>query len=245
MAYSHVLITRPEPEATELAGMLEGMGPVPLVMPAFRFEPAHPGMDLGSCWRSGRRRLAIFSSSRAVEFGLRQMPAGSLRDAEIAAIGPATADALESAGLAVSIVPQGEFNSESLLRHPALAGNPGCATIFAARGGRRLLYDGLREAGWDVNFAYVYQAVPEPPPGPVVEALLSARGILSVWTSANAIRQLADSLATEAWERVCSGDFLVTSERLAGIAREWAKRRVWVTEGPGNLAIRERIRQLI
>jgi uroporphyrinogen-III synthase len=245
MAYSHVLITRPEPEAGELARMLEGLGPETLIMPAFTFEPAHPGFEFESCWSGERRRLAIFSSTRAVEFGLRQLPARFLDGAEVAAIGPATGKALESAGLEVSVVPSGEFNSESMLRHQALKADPGCALIFAARGGRRILYSGLREMGWDVRFAYVYDTVPVKPPAPALEALRSATAVLSVWTSANALRQLSGSLDRKSWEKVCRGDLVVTSRRLAGVARKLANGRVHVTEGPGNEAIRDCIRQLI
>jgi len=245
MAYSHVLITRPEPEGALLAGMLEGLGPEPVLLPAYRFEPAHPGFDFNSCWHPGRRRLAVFSSTRAVEFGLRQLPAGFLDGAEIAAIGPATGDALEAAGLDVTILPRGEFNSESLLRQPALNERPGCALIFAAPGGRKALLDGLGDRGWDARFAHVYQAVPVPPPPAALEAIRAGRSILSVWTSANALRQLAESLEGADWDKVLRGDFVVTSERLAGIARETARGRVFVTEGPGNEAIRDRIRQLI
>ena len=97
MDYSHVLISRPEPEATELTQMISGLGLEVLSTPAFAFETAYPGTDLGTAWPVGERRLAVFSSSRAVEFGLRQLPAGFLDGVEISAIGPATATALESA----------------------------------------------------------------------------------------------------------------------------------------------------
>ena len=132
-----------------------------------------------------------------------------------------------------------------MLRHPGVKEQPGCALIFAAMGGRRKLHDGLREIGWEVQFAYVYQAVPVPPPASALKAIDAATRILSVWTSANALKQLAGSLEGAAWKAICRGDFLVTSQRLAAIARKSAQGQVFTTDGPGNEAIRDRVRQLI
>ena len=245
MVFSHVLISRPEPEAVELAGLLKGTPLVPVLLPAFAFEPGFAGLDLGRVWSEGKRRLAIFCSPRAVDFGLRQLPAGFLDDVEIAAIGPATSNALESAGYTVTILPVGEFNSESLLAHPALSSAPGSALVFAAPGGRQALFAGLTERGWDTDFAHVYRSVPvEPEPG-VVESLPTGRNILSVWTSANALARHAKNLDPQVWERICEGDFLVTSARLAEIAQSHAPGRVHVTDEPGNIAIRDCILGLI
>ena len=245
MEYSHVLISRPGPETEQLAQIVEGLGLEPVCMPAFRFESGHAGMDFNSAWPPGKRRMAIFSSTRAVEFGLGQLPAGFLDGVEIVAIGPATGSALEAAGRSVSVVPRGEFTSEALLRYPALASQPGKALIFAAPGGRQKLYSGLQEAGWDVEFAHVYRAVPIEPEKKDVEAIMRSRKILSVWTSANALQQLSEKLDLRAWGRVCEGDFLVTSARLEKIAQDFSGGNIYMTDGPGNDAIRNRIVQLI
>ncbi len=245
MDYSQILISRPQPEAAELARMVEGLGLTPLQIPAFRFEPAFPGMNFDTAWRSGQRRLVIFSSTRAVEFGLRQLPAGFLDGVEIAAIGPATSNTLESAGHTVSIIPDDEFNSEALLRHPAVINQPGKALIFAAPGGREKLFSGLQELGWNVEFAHVYRTVPAEPDAKDVEAILKCRKILSVWTSANALGLLSKNLDANAWMRICQGDFLVTSARLARIAQDHAPGNIYVTDGPGNDAIKDCIVKLI
>jgi len=245
MVFSHVLISRPEPEAAELAGLLKDTKLVPVLLPAFAFEPGFAGLDLSCAWTKGKRRLTIFSSPRAVTFGLRQLPAGFLDDVEIAAIGPATSNELESAGHTVTILPTGEFSSESLLAHPALTGDPGSALIFAAPGGRQLLSEGLAGRGWEVNFAHVYRAVPIKPEPDVIESLPPGENILSVWTSASALAHHAENLDRQVWETICAGDFLVTSARLGDIAQNYAPGRVHVTDGPGNNAIRDCILRLI
>jgi len=245
MIYSHVLISRPGPEAAELAGMVRDMAMEPVQMPAFRFEPNFAGLDFNNAWLSGQRRLLVFSSPRAVEFGLRQLPAGFLDDVEIAAIGPATANALESAGHTVSILPLDEFNSDALLEHPALFDQAGKALIFAAPGGRQSLFAGLENLGWSVEFAHVYQTVPlDPSPG-AVEAIMQAGTVLSIWTSANALRHLSKILLPQAWEKISRGDFIVISERLKKIANSYTDGQVHVTDGPGNATIRDCIVQMI
>ena len=237
MAKTTVLITRPEAEATALAAILKRRGMQTVNMPAFRFEPGLSKLNFSNAWNNGDRRLAIFSSPRAVEFGLQQLPPGFLADVEIAAIGPATRERLETAGHKVAIVPESEFNSESLLKHPALVSNPGKAVIFAAPGGRQRLFLGLAALGWKTQFAYVYRAVPLQPGKQETQTLLQAEHILSLWTSSNAMDHLAGHLDSIAWDHICAGDFVVTSERLAKIASHYCKGRITVSDGPGNDAL--------
>ena len=55
-----------------------------------------------------------------MRFALDALPTDLLDGVRIAALGPATAAALHSAGLAVDLVPEGDNTSESLLRAPEL-----------------------------------------------------------------------------------------------------------------------------
>jgi uroporphyrinogen-III synthase len=245
MVFSHVLITRPEPEATELADSLAETGLIPVLMPAFRFEPGFAGVDFGQHWRADTRKLVLFCSRRSVEFGLRQLPSDFLDDVEIAAIGPATASLLEAAGHMVTVLPEGDYNSESLLLHPALNSNPGQALIFAAPGGRQALFDGLKDRNWSVDFAHVYRTVPVDHNPEAAKSLQSADGVISVWTSARAMTQLLDSFESETRDSVLSGAFVVISRRLAALAADKVKDRVYVTDGPGNREIVECILKLI
>lgn len=241
MVKTTVLITRPEAEASLLAGVLRKRGMQTVCIPAFRFESGAAKLNFSRAWDEGSRRLAIFSSPRAVEFGLQQIPAGFLDQVEIAAIGPATSERLQVAGHKASIIPASEFNSESLLEHPALNSKPGCAVIFAAPGGRQRLFLGLAALGWKVQFAHVYLAVPLQPGRAETQTLLQAEHILSLWTSSNAMDHLAGHLDGFAWERICVGDFIVTSKRLAALASHYCKGRITVSNGPGNEALAEAI----
>lgn len=237
MGFTHVLITRPEAESRQLAALLQRTQLAPVIMAPYRFEMLDAGAELASAWSAAQRRLAVFTSTRAVRFGLLQLPEEFLQQAEIAAIGPATAAALEQAGQPVSIVPEGRYTSESLLTHPALARDPGRALIFAAPGGRELLQQGLEQLGWQVSMAFVYCRRPLAPDPDQVRVLLGAEGIVSVWTSENAMRSLAAELPAEAWQAICQGEGVVTSERLRQSLQELGLVQAHVSSGPDNESI--------
>lgn len=242
---SHVLITRPEPQSAELAKMLDDTGLRIIQWPVFRFRPGFPGIDFHLVWPNAHRRLAVFCSTRAVEFGLRQLPAGFLDGVEIAAIGPATARQLERAGHPPTIVPDEGFDSESLLSHDALGGHPGSALIFAAPGGRQKLYESLLQRDWKVQFAHVYRSEAVAPAAEILQEITSSEGIVSIWTSANALQEAARQLGPRAWARVCAGDFVVISERIGELAEAFAGGSVVVAASPANADIAAAVSELL
>jgi len=234
MSSPHVLITRPDPEARQLAQLAEQNGLKPIVSPAMAFRPRAAGIEFDRFWQPGKRKLAIFCSPRAVDFGVRLLPAGFLDGVELAAIGPASANRLEAAGLPPDILPGPPYVSESLLQSKTVSNRPGQAVLFTAPGGRQRLREGLQELGWDVSFAYVYEAVLLDPETAAEREVTQSHGLISVWTSARALAHLSASMAPEAWEKVCRGVLVVTSERLAREARELCAGDVIIAGGPGN-----------
>jgi uroporphyrinogen-III synthase len=109
-----------------------------------------------------RYRLIIFVSANAVRFGGDLI--GQRRDLKIAAIGRATAQALNAAGLRVSIIPKGGSDSEALLASPELQHMAGQRVLIVrGRGGRELLGDTLAARGAEVVYAEVYERQPAHP----------------------------------------------------------------------------------
>ena len=121
-----VLITRPSHQAASLGRLFEAEGAAAVFFPAIEIRPLADART--SAARLGcleHFELIIFSSANAVRFGAALLD--QRRDLPLAAIGPATARALNQAGYRVSVQPPEGFDSESLLRHPRLRAGRGPA----------------------------------------------------------------------------------------------------------------------
>nr|MBA3655057.1 uroporphyrinogen-III synthase [Actinomycetota bacterium] len=75
---------------------------------------------------------------------------------KVAAVGPATAEALRERGIAVDLVP-GEAVAEALVAE--FPDGPGRVLLPQAAGARSVLADGLTEKNWDVDVVVVYETV--------------------------------------------------------------------------------------
>jgi uroporphyrinogen-III synthase len=246
--FSHVFISRPRQEAEELAGMLAPLGLRAVVQPAFdycaldarasdpagyaRLEAARPG------------DLVVFTSPRAVEYGLAQIPRTLLRQLRVAAIGPGSGAALAAAGIRVAVAAGTGYTSEALLATLAEEA-PGQAFVVAAPGGRQALPEGLSASGWRVEMLMVYRAEPAALDGAALAVLSAAVGVLSVWTSGNAMKALSQRLPPATWFKLCQGEWLVISERLRRLARAYGPGRIHLAAGPGNRALLAAIRGLL
>ncbi|MDT8321611.1 MAG: uroporphyrinogen-III synthase [Xanthomonadales bacterium] len=250
-AISEVFISRPQPQAGELAVEVEALGLEAIVQPAFRFARVDLATEQPEALEevhSVSSPLLVFTSTRSVVHGLAQLSAETLQAAQVVAIGPATARALGAAGLRLALTPGDAYTSEALLTRLAgqRAGRCGrCAYIIAAPGGRQKLAEGLQQLGWKVRVLMVYRAQPLEIDPAVPQALRSATALLSVWTSANAIESLARRLPSTAWQRLCRGEWLVISERLREQARVYAAGKIHLAAGPGNTDILHSIRSVL
>jgi len=152
-----VLVTRPRQQASALCRRLEAEGAKTFRLPAIEIKPAADpraiAARLGPIENFG---LIVFTSANAVRFGA--MLLEQRRDLNLAAIGPATAHALNQAGYRVAVQPAGGFDSDSLLRHPRLAALAG-ERVLIVKGsqGRELLQEELARRGAQVTIAEVYR----------------------------------------------------------------------------------------
>ena len=211
----HVLVTRPLEASRQLAGELVKFGLFPVVMPLYTFSARQPGSDVHTAWSLGAsRKLAVFTSPRAVQYGLSIIPDDQLKKLEFAAVGSATATMLESAGFQVHLRAQSGYTSEDLLKVPALLADPGLAMIFCAPGGRETLAEGLQVRGWKVIKAMVYERLPLKPESEQVNLLRNAADILSIWTSISSLKLAQVYLPDEIWKKILKAPALVISTRI-------------------------------
>jgi len=252
VGFTHALITRPQPQGDELAALLAPLGIECVAQPAFEYVPvdASAGQPdaCAALKTAGPDDLVLFTSPRAVSHGLPQIPAASLGRARVGALGPATAQALQAAGIRVSLRAAQGYTSEALLE--TLSGESVPATgssafIIAAPGGRTTLAESLEAQGRAVHTLMVYRAEPAMIDRAALDRLESAEGTLSIWTSANAMNALSQRLPPAAWFRICQGDWLVISDRLRRLARAYGPPRIHLAGGPGNDAIVIAVRALL
>lgn len=245
--FTDVLITRPQPDADDLARMLANAGVRTIVQPAQEFrQRLLTGTELDEIAAMSPPFLVVFTSPRAVEYGLSHLPPAVTANARYAAIGPATARAMSAAGRPVHVQPGGGYTSEALLEElndmavPEGAG----ALVVCAPGGREVLVQRLGELGWDSRPVWVYERLPVEIGSDALESIASAGRLLTVFTSGEAMNALSQRLPPSAWYAVCRGEWLVISDRLQRVARAFGPADIHVAGGPGNAELVTAIRSI-
>ena len=142
-----VAVFRPDDERIEAAvELLRSLGAEPVPDPMLEVEPT------GAV--PADAPLVVLTSKTGVE--LADAAGWEPGDADVAAIGPATAAAAREAGWTVDVVPE-EYTSTGLVAalEPRVAGE----RVVVARSdhGSDVLLDGLREAGADVTETVLYR----------------------------------------------------------------------------------------
>jgi uroporphyrinogen-III synthase len=207
-----------------LCRLLEAQGAVTLRLPAMDIKPLKGGRELTE--RLGKLEsfdVIVFTSANAVRFGASLL--GQKRDLNLAAIGPATARALNQAGYRVAIQPLESFDSEGLLAHPQMLHVSG-HRILMIKGmdGRQLLQQELERRGASVVNADVYERSPTAPSAAALTAVHEgfAAGELQVIsaTSLEAVRNLLGVAGPELRRQFARAHWLVPGERIAAGLRE-------------------------
>jgi uroporphyrinogen III methyltransferase/synthase len=176
-----VLVTRARAQASGLAARLEALGAEVVQAPAIRIEPLpfdRPAME--------RYETVVVTSANGVDLLLPD-DVRALHGVKVAAIGPATAQALRDRGIVADVLPP-EAVSESLL---AALGDVGGQRVLVAtaEGARDVLPDGLRGRGAHVDVVHLYRTVPEP-----VDAEAVRSADLVTFTSSSTVQSLAAAL---------------------------------------------------
>ncbi len=242
---THILVTRPLEASRQLAEQLGATGLTAIVMPLYTFSACEPSDEFTLVWsRAEQRRLAVFTSPRAVRFGLPHIPRDGLKNLEFAAIGATTRVSLEKAGHQVHLQSQAGYTSEDLLQLSELAVDPGEAIIFCAPGGREAMAMGLSELGWKVVKAMIYERVPLRPTPVQVDTLIDCEDLLSVWTSVSALELAREHLPAAVWKKILCAQTLVISDRIQHHLQRLGASRIELADGPGNAELLQSILRL-
>ncbi|MGB5466484.1 MAG: uroporphyrinogen-III synthase [Sedimenticolaceae bacterium] len=153
-----VLVTRPVHQADKLCALIEAAHGRPIRFPALEIlGPADKVATRAALAAARWCDLLIFVSTNAVDYAFPLMPDQLPVDVGIAAVGGATAQALDKVGLAPTLVPE-RMDSEGLLALPGLQHVQGKSVlILRGNGGREHLADALLERGAEVVQVEVYR----------------------------------------------------------------------------------------
>jgi uroporphyrinogen-III synthase len=171
-----VLVTRTRDQASVLSEQLRDLGAIPIEFPTIRIVPPQDWRDLDAALRrlyephensASFYNWLVFTSANGVTICCERLrtlgydPA-TLQNVRVAAIGPATAAALASYGIATNLVPA-EYIAEgvaaALIEDAEKCGNPlaGQRILLArAAEARKVLVTALQEAGAQVDEVAAY-----------------------------------------------------------------------------------------
>lgn len=155
----NVLVTRPGDRGLELCDIIENSGAITTYFPTANIHEVKVDSKTKRTLRSlDTIHWVIFVSRNAVTFGVEQLPKKLLENANIAAIGISTAEAIEKHGFNVSLCPESSFTTEAFLEEPLMedVGNNN-VVIVTGQGGRKLLQEELEERGASCYRIEVYR----------------------------------------------------------------------------------------
>lgn len=191
-----VVITRARPQASLLSTRLRELGARPVEVPAIAIaDPADGGGALAAAaglLAGDHYAWVVFTSANAVERLFHHLrDARALRGAQVAAIGPGTADALAARGVVADLVPPRSVAEGLLAVFPAPPPGGGAVLLPRAAVAREVLPDGLVAAGWRVDVVEAYRTVPAALGEELLDAAASADAIC--FTSASTVTNYLDA----------------------------------------------------
>lgn len=196
-----IMVTRPAHQADGMVEQLTDLGAAVLVQPAIEIGPP-------ADWRSADAAIKrldqfdwlVFSSANGVRYFLGRLAhhgldLRSLGGVRLAAIGPATADALAEHRLRTDLQPE-EYRAESLAEALLPAVGQRVLLLRASRG-REVLAESLSAAGAEVQQAVVYESRDAPMAQPEAEAALADGRVDWITVTSSAIARSLTSLFGE------------------------------------------------
>ncbi len=194
-----VILTRPEGQEGELVRLLEAAGAECLSVPVIRIAepPSWAPLD-AAIGRLDTYDWIVFASSNGVRSFVHRLAAAkkdgrALGTARLAAIGPATREALEASGFVCDRMPE-QFSSEGLVAAFASLPPGGRFLLVRAEAGRDLLRRSLESAGQHVDEVAAYQSLPVSHLRSATEAAVARDGDVWITVTSGRIVEAATRL---------------------------------------------------
>lgn len=246
----HVLVTRPDPQGTELCLHINDLGGKATYFPTIAFAPpSDPAAFQAAIQNLGDQEWLIFISPQSVYASV-----GAIRTAwpelsatvKFAAVGASTAKALQQAGYNVQAFPPHEWNSEGLLALPEFQQITNTKiAIIRGEGGREKIDHVLSERGARILPVIAYQRVLPKVDVESCLTLLKAQHIdVIICTSYDSVRNLKLLLGETGWPYLKNVPLMVVSERIKVLAEGLGFQTIWVTRNASNNAILEMLMKM-
>ncbi len=225
LAGRRVLVTRTREQAEGLVDRLHEAGAsvavVPLIATVPIADPESIKRVAAEVGRAAAPRWVAFTSATAVRLVIGAAGAEALSGMLVAAVGPATAAALEALGVAPDLV--ATDHEAAGLATAMLERGMAAATIWfpVAEGARRGFAEALRKGGAEVRVQHIYRSS-MPPSAPerlhaALEGGIDAITLTSGSTARNLVLALVSDGLPASVAVVCIGEQTATEARLAGL----------------------------
>lgn len=222
-----ILVTRAREQASQLAMILADLGAEVVTFPLIAIESAEdtrPLLDALERLGGGGFSWVVFTSANGVERASSAMAEVGLDSrafagVKVAAIGPATADALGRIGITADLIAD-VASSEGLLDTFPKDGRGEQVLLIRAETGREVLPRGLRERGFDLEEVAAYRTVIVDDGADDLKSKIAEGEIdLVTFTSSSTVRHFVDLIGTNHLPEIvaCIGPATARTARDLGI----------------------------
>jgi len=241
LAGASVIITRPSASAAAIRRRVRALGGSPIGIPGSVLEAVADAAAARRQLRLVRTAdIVVFVSPAAVRFAWKLLPALRFaRATRVLAPGAGSARALRRRGVAEPIYPAQRQDSEGLLALPQLGRVRRCrVALIGATGGRDLLPRQLRARGARLQQVEVYsRSAPRLDRRHFMRLERASGPLISLFSSAEALTHLHAQLPASLFAHLAAGECIVSSKRLAEVARTLGFARVHVAASPAPAAL--------
>ena len=243
-----ILVTRPIHQAAALAEGIRAAGGNPYLFPVLEItdipDPTHL---IELVHRLEQFNWAIFVSPNAVEKAMNlinkhgEFPI----DLKVAAVGKGSAAALKQHGIADVLIPNDQFDSESLLKSADLQNMTNQrVVIFRGRGGRQLLGETLSQRGATVEYAecYLRKKPSDMDTTTLMQVWSTGKIDAVIITSSEGLHNLFDIIGTVGQQLLKNTPVFTVHARIAQIAKELGLKKIVKTTSDGDRGILESLK---
>jgi len=231
-----VVVTRPAMTAGALRRRIRELGGNALSLPGIALRAStDPKAARAALAAASTADVVVFVSPAAVKFAYALRPRLRFaRGASVCTIGAATAGALARRGVRDVLFPRERQDSDGLLGLVELQKLRGKrVAVIGAPGGRELLAQALRARRARVAEIHVYQrTVPRYTRTQLAALEQTSAPLLTLLTSAEALANLRAHLPLHLFARLAAGELIISSERLAEVARRSLFANVHIATSP-------------